>query len=399
MARPKLAIVATHPVQYYAPWFAYLAGNLAIDLRVFYLWDFGVVARKDPGFGIPVEWDVPLLEGYAYEFVRNRSLRPSTETFWGYWNPELPARLRKFGAQAVLLTSYNRASIVQLLLSRSGRSQPLLFRGDSHRLAPRRGIVAEVKRRVVARIFRRFAAALYVGTANKEYFRAHDIPLEKLFHSPHAVDNQRFFSARQAAEAGASAWRRSLGIPESFLVLLYVGKFEKQKRPIDLLRAFQLAQLERVALLFVGDGALEGEMRRLATGGKVFFAPFQNQSAMPRVYAAADLLVLPSESETWGLVVNEAMCMGRPAIVSSRVGCAHDLVVPEETGLVFPAGSIDALVEAIRYAFADEARLRYWGENANRKIRQFGYRQASDGLVTALRSLGLKVRWKPSTRQ
>ena len=141
------------------------------------------------------------------------------------------------------------------------------------------------------------------------------------------------------------------------------------------------------------------EMRRLATGGKVFFAPFQNQSAMPRVYAAADLLVLPSESETWGLVVNEAMCMGRPAIVSSRVGCAHDLVVPEETGLVFPAGSIDALVEAIRYAFADEARLRYWGENANRKIRQFGYRQASDGLVTALRSLGLKVRWKPSTRQ
>ena len=133
MAPAKLAIVATHPVQYYAPWFAYLAGHLDVELRVFYLWDFGVVARNDPRFGVAIAWDLPLLEGYAHEFVPNRSPRPSTEGFLGYWNPDLPRRLLQFNPNAVLLSTYNCASVARLLLSWRGRPEPLLFRGDSDR--------------------------------------------------------------------------------------------------------------------------------------------------------------------------------------------------------------------------------------------------------------------------
>jgi|CXWL01.1.fsa_nt_gi glycosyltransferase involved in cell wall biosynthesis len=395
MPRAKLAIVATHPIQYYAPWFAYLADCLDLDLRVFYLWDFGVVARQDPGFGVAVAWDVPLLEGYSHEFVQNLSPRPGTNGFFGLWNPGLRDRLLQFGAQAVLLTTYNCASVAHLLLRWMGRSEPLLFRGDSHRLVPRSGFGAEAKRRIVAAVFRRFAAALYVGAANRAYFRLHGTPAEKLFYSPHAVDNQRFFSARQAAEADARAWRASLGIPEHSRVILFAGKLDQNKRPLDLLRAFQRAHPDRSALLFVGDGPLQPELRAAAAGvPSVFFAPFQNQSSMPRVHAAANVLVLPSESETWGLVVNEAMCLGRPAIVSSHVGCAHELVLPNETGLVFPAGDVVALGEAIRTALDDEARLRSWGENAARRVREFGYRQATDGLVAALQSVGIPANWK-----
>lgn len=391
MPRAKLAIVATHPVQYYAPWFAYLAEHLDLELRVFYLWDFGVVPQKDPGFGVAIAWDVPLLEGYAHEFVPNRSSRPGTERFSGLWNPALRSRLLQFGPQAVLLTCYNYASIARLLPQWDGGT-PLLFRGDSHRLVPRSGIAAELKSRIVARVFRRFAAMLYVGIANREYFLMHGVPPEKLFRSPHAVDNRRFLDARSAAQAQARDWRGALGIPADFRVILFAGKFERKKKPLDLLRAFQCARLERTALLFVGDGALEGEMRALAAGGPpVFFAPFQNQASMPRVYAAADLLVLPSQGagETWGLAVNEAMCLGRPAIVSNHVGCAQDLVLPDETGLVFPAGNVEVLAEALQRALADPARLRTWGENANRRVRQFGYRQATDGLVAALLSVGV----------
>ena len=394
-ARARLAVVATHPIQYYAPWFAYLASALDVELRVFYLWDFGVAARKDPRFEVAIAWDVPLLEGYAHEFVPNRSPRPSTEGFLGYWNPGLLRRLTAFAPGAVLLTTYNNASIARLLLGWRGRPEPLLFRGDSHRLEPRAGLLAEAKRRVVAAVFRRFAAALYVGGANRDYFRLHGMRDDKLFYAPHAVDNARFTGARAAAEAAAGAWRASLGVPSDHRLILYAGKFEAQKRPLDLLRAFQLARPARTALLFVGAGSLEGELRGRAAGGApVFFAPFQNQSLMPRVYAAADVVVLPSERETWGMVVNEAMCMGLPAIVSSHVGCARELVVPQETGLVFQAGSVEALRDALIEAFGGEGPRHRWGESARRRVAGYSYRETTAGLQAALQSVGVRATWR-----
>src|SRR5262249_5607505 len=150
-------------------------------------------------------------------------------------------------------------------------------------------------------------------------------------------------------------------------LILFAGKYEEKKRPLDLLRAFTDARLEGVSLLFVGSGELEEELRANAAGRRnIYFAAFQNQSRMPTVYAACDLFVLPSygPSETWGLAVNEAMCMGRAVVVSDHVGCARDLVLPGETGLVFRAGDVNALAQSLRSAFSDPARLKLWGERA-----------------------------------
>lgn len=384
---PKLAIVATHPIQYYAPWFSRLAANPGLEVRVFYLWDFGVAGHVDRGFQIPVTWDVPLLEGYEHEFVENRSTDPGTATFAGLWNPGLPQRLRSWQPDAVLLTAYNYASIGYLLSRWSARDAPLLFRGDSHRLLPRTGFLEIVKRRLIAAIFRRFAAVLYVGSANREYFSLHGVVPERMFHSPHAVDNERFFAASAVAEATAPAWKRSLGIPEGHRVVLFAGKLEEKKRPLDLLHAFLDARLERVALLYVGSGRMESELRAAAAGSaNVFFSPFRNQSLMPETYAACDLFVLPSygPAETWGLAVNEAMCMGRPVIASDHVGCARDLVVAGETGLIFPAGDIEALRDALGEALRNPA-LKSWGDAARLRIRSFSYEAATSGLLSALR--------------
>jgi len=383
----RLAIVTTHPIQYYAPWFRHLAARPGLELKVWYLWDFGVREREDKGFRQTIRWDVPLLDGYLWEFVPNRSRRPGTDHFWGIDNPELVPRLRDFAPDAILCLGYNYASFARLLLRWDRRQSPLLLRGDSHRLVPRHGFRAWLKRQVVKAVFRRFGAFLYVGGANRDYLRCHGVPEERLFFSPHAVDNDRFMAEGELARRDAEAWKRELGIPDGRRVVLFVGKFEEKKRPQDLLAAFARAGLADAALLFVGAGALEAELREKAVGvPNVYFAGFRNQSLMPCTYAAADVVVLPSygSSETWGLCINEAMCLGKPVIVSSHVGCAQDLVCPGHNGWVFDAGQVESLAACLRDAWSDPDRLRRWGQASVQQVRNYSYERATQGLEAAL---------------
>jgi glycosyltransferase involved in cell wall biosynthesis len=383
----RLAIVTTHPIQYYAPWFRHLADRPGLDVRVYYLWDFGVSDQLDRGFGQTLRWDVPLLEGYDHEIVPNRSRDPGTHHFRGIDNPDLIRRLRTQNPHTVLCLGYNFATFFKLMMRWPTRRSPLLLRGDSHRLVPQRGLKSWMKRQAVTALFRRFSAFLYVGAANRDYLRLHGVPEDRLFFSPHAIDNERFLGAAEQARTQANDWKLELGIPPEKLVILFAGKFEDKKRPQDLLTAFAAARLPNAALLFVGAGSLERSLRDASTGvPNVYFAGFQNQSLMPRTYAAGDLLVLPSlgGGETWGLCVNEAMCMGKPALVSSHVGCGADLVHPGETGWVFPAGRVDSLTGALREACSDRQRLQQIGQSARRHVQKYDYQEATRGLEAAL---------------
>lgn len=385
----RLAVITSHPVQYYAPWFRHIAADGRIALRIFYLWDFGVRARPDPGFKDNIVWDIPILEGYAHEFVPNEARRPGMEHFGGLRNPALRPRVSAWQPDAALLIGYSYASMLDFLL-RAG-PLPLIFRGDSHRLAGEAaGWKESVKHRIRRFVFSRFRAFLPVGQANAEYFLANGVPREKLFFAPHCVENERFL-AQATADAGRQ-WRRQWNIPADDRVVLFAGKFENKKRPEDLLEAFRRLSPERCHLVLVGSGA-EGASLRSRTrdsSGTVHFVPFQNQSAMPAVYAASDVLVLPSFGnwETWGLAVNEAMACGVPAIVSSHVGCGPDLVRPGETGWIFPAGETGALEECLRDALSDDARRREIGKQAQRLVLQeYNYPRASSALYDAMDSV------------
>jgi glycosyltransferase involved in cell wall biosynthesis len=383
----KLAIIISHPIQYYAPWFRYLANYLNWDLKVFYLWNFGITQQIDQGFKTSICWDLPLLEGYNFEFVLNVSRHPGTHHFWGLNNPSLLARVSVYQPNVVLLMNYRYASCAQFLLRWNCTQAPLLFRGDSHRLIPSMGLKNEVKRQLIKKIFQRFAGCLYVGQANYQYFQYHGVPADRLFFSPHAVENERFMGQSVAGQADAIAWKQELGIPANHLVILFTGKFEPKKRPLDLLKAFLQANLSKVSLLFVGSGSLEQSLKATAAGhAHIYFAPFQNQTLMPRTYAAADLVVLPSygSQETWGLVVNEAMCLARPIIVSNQVGCAQDLVHPYQNGLTFTAGDIDALTHSLQEACSNRERLRQWGQASLVRVSSYSYAQSTQGLRQAL---------------
>lgn len=384
-AMKKLAIITSHPIQYYAPWFRYLTAHSELRIRVFYLWDFGVHKQIDPGFQQAIEWDIPLLEGYEFEFVPNISDRPGTQNFWGLRNPSLIPQVRQYQPDAVLLMNYNYASLYHFLWY--WRDSPILFRGDSHRLMLDRGLQPWLKQRWISQIFRRFAACLYVGQANYQYFRSHGVPKDRLFFSPHAIDNDRFFNQATPAATQANAWKQELGIPANHAVILFAGKLIPKKRPMDLLQAFLQAKLSNVSLLFVGQGELEGALRsQAASHPHIYFAPFQNQSQMPRAYAIADLVVLPSygSSETWGLAINEAMCLAKPVLVSDHVGCAADLVRPHQNGLIFPAGDVSALVESLQIAFADRDRLVTWGQTSQDLINHYSYAKTTRGLCKAM---------------
>ncbi len=386
----KLAIITSHPIQYYAPWFRYLANSKDLAIKVFYLWNFGVTKQVDVGFQQALEWDIPLLTGYDYEFVPNVSSTPGTHHFWGLQNPSLVPLVKAYNPDAVLLMSYNYASLYHFLWNWNTRQTPLLFRGDSHRLLAPTGVKTWLKRQWITQIYRRFAACMYVGKANYDYFRYHGVAEQCLFFSPHAVENDRFLSETESATHQAIAWKQELGIPEHHAVVLFPGKFEPKKRPLDLLHAFLDAHLSNVSLLFVGGGSLELELKALATGhSNIYFAPFQNQTLMPRTYAIADLVVLPSygTGETWGLAINEAMCLARPVIVSTHVGCAHDLIHPYDNGLIFPAGNVPALARSLQEAFSNRERLQQWGEKSRSIVSQYSYTQATQGLIQALNSV------------
>jgi glycosyltransferase involved in cell wall biosynthesis len=389
----RLAIVSTHPIQYYAPLFRQLAAVPGLTVKAFYLWDFGVKERHDPGFNRPLRWDIDLLEGYEHEFVPNRSQDPGTHHFRGIDNPDVTERVARFGPDVVLLIGYYYPSFLRLLRSPRLVGCKFLLRGDSHRLVGRRGVKAAVKRLLLRLLFRRFAGFLYVGGANRRYYVEHGVPDTKLFFSPHAVDNDRFIAARPAAEREALEWRRELGIPEGHRVMLFAGKFVPKKRPLDLIHAFRQAQVANATLLLVGSGPLEPEVRRLAAGlPNVRVAPFQNQRAMPRTLAAGDVIVLPSfgEEETWGLVINEAMCLARPVMVSDHCGCAEDLIEPGRNGWIFPAGDVMALAHKLREAAAPEVDLQRMGACGARTVERYHYREAVVGILSCLAKLGLE---------
>ena len=392
MRTPRLAVVTTHPVQYYAPLFRQLAERGEVEPHVFYGWAGAAgTAALDHGFGASFAWDVPLLDGYAHTFVENVADDPGTHHFGGIDAPGLVPAVRAWGADAVLVVGWNYKAHLQALRAFSGQT-PVLFRGDSTLVDEQTGLRGRARaaaRRLALRwVYGHVDHALYVGQHNRAYFRAHGLSERQLSWAPHAVDNDRFAEPGGDPEAEARDWRRSLGVADDARAAVFVGKLETKKAPDVLLDAFLGGRSGLDHLVFCGTGPMEDSLRAAASGrADVHFLGFQNQSRMPVAYRLGDVLALPSRGpgETWGLAVNEAMACGRPAVVSDRVGCAPDLVTPE-TGRVVPAGDARALAAALAEVAAPGAAERM-GAAAREHVAGWTLGEAAARIAHAARSL------------
>lgn len=349
----RIAFIVSHPIQYYAPLHQLLAQLDGVQVKVFFTWHDGSSAVQDAGFKRAVAWDIPLTHGYDFEMVPNVATRPGTHHFFGLRNPTLVDRVLAWQPDVVHITGWAWASHLWALRAFHRLGIPTLFRGDSHLLdAVRHGPRWWLKKWVLSRVFSWASGCLYVGQANRAYYEAFGVPASRLHYCPHSIDVQRFAEPAAQYEQEAAVWRQGLAIKEDAFVLLFAGKFEPIKQPLQLMQAFNDAAPENAMLIMLGDGELKPQIASLAVAHPTRFRllPFQNQSKMPVVYRLGDWFVLPSACETWGLAVNEALACGRQVLISDRVGCAADVVSPaaDTCGTVFQSDEPASLRDAIR---------------------------------------------------
>jgi glycosyltransferase involved in cell wall biosynthesis len=347
----RLAIVASHPIQYQAPLFRELSRR--VELRVFFVHRATPVDQANAGFGVNFDWDLDLLSGYQYSFLPNVSKRPSLDRFTGCDTPDIGKRFAEGHFDAVLVMGWHLKSFVQALVAAKRLGMPVLVRGDSHLGTPRSVFKKAAKAFAYPIFLRSFDAALYVGERSQAYWRHYGYPFARQFFSPHCVDAEWF--ARRATTEARMALRARLGLDSNAKVALFAGKLLPIKRPLDLVAsAAQLRQKRgELAILVAGSGPLQDEMaaRARLEGVVLHHLGFCNQSEMPAAYAAADVLVLTSASETWGIVANEALACGRPIVVSDAVGCAPDLAWDGTAGRVFAVADVGALSAVLSEVF------------------------------------------------
>lgn len=385
----RLAILASHPIQYFTPVYRRLAAVPGLSVEVWYCRDFGARAAYDRQFDRVIQWDVDQLGGYNHRFLFNAS--PISDTF----NPlhainpgALPRMLGGFDALWVngYLYPSNYLAAIGAKMTRTRVLMRSELRADVRR---DRGVRQSIRDTVIRRWVAMSDALLYIGRRNREAYLSYGADENKLFFTPYSVDVEEI--ATVARTADRAALRRVWGIPNGNTVLLFAGKLTPRKHPEAMLRlAAECGESVHVAL--VGSGPLEQQLRddvMRAGSSNVSFLGFVNQSRIAEVYALADIFVMPSEDEPWGLALNEAMAAGLAPVVCSDVGASPDLIREGETGFTFENGDWNAMTELVRRLVSDVDARTTIGAAARAMSNGYSYGATTNGVVNALTSLGV----------
>ena len=346
----RLAIVTSHPIQYYAPWFKHLSSLL--DLHVFYMFESKEQGLEDNEFGVSFNWDIDLLEGYKYTFLKNVSKYPSVNKFNGCDVPSLKKEIKAGGFDSVLVLGWYLKGFWQAIVTCKLNKIPVIVRGDSKLEINDSFFKRSIKKVIYPIMLRSFDMCLYVGHRNKEYLKHYGVPEKKLNFCPHFI-NQDFFK-KTTVNFSKNEVIKKLNLSLTSKKILFVGKLIDKKRPLDILKSLKLIPKDdfEIELLIVGSGYLEVEMKeycKINNENRVHFLGFKNQTELPSIYKVSDVLILPSSvNETWGLVVNESFSVLTPAIVSDEVGCGSDLIEQGINGEIFKTGDIENLALKIK---------------------------------------------------
>ncbi|MDQ6756572.1 MAG: glycosyltransferase family 4 protein, partial [Bacteroidota bacterium] len=345
----RLAIITTHPIQYNAPLFSMLQKRGNIAVKVFYTWGDTVLQKKyDPGFSKAIEWDIPLLEGYEYEFLENSAKEKGSHHYKGIVNNDIIKKVESWRADAVLVYGWKFHSHLRVMRHFKNKI-PVWFRGDSILLNEKKNIKSFFKNFLLKWVYRHIDIAFYTGTNNKIYFEKNGLKHSQLIKAFHAVDNTRFYNIANRYSDGALTIRNELGIKRKDFVFLFAGKLIPTKDIGNLIKAFKEIAKENVHLIIVGNGPEENKLKNNFGHSKnLHFLDFQNQAMMPVIYQLCDVFILPSIGETWGLSINEAMAAGKAILASDQCGGAIDLVLDGENGYIFKAGDIDDLIFSMK---------------------------------------------------
>ncbi len=390
----RLLVITSHPIQYNAPLFSYLEKHSNYSIRVFYT--LGGISNSivDCGFGVNENWNIDLLGGYQHEFIENTASRPSSLSYWGIKNPSLIEKIRIYNPDGIIVYGWKHQSHFSVLKNFHGKI-PIIFRGDSTTLDDSPGFSLRTYFRFIFLqwIYRNVNYVLSPGSASDKYFIKSGLRQNQIIRAEHAIDNERFMNLTKIEEKQLLDLLSSLSIKTNEIIFLFAGKFIHKKNPLLLIDAFtQLRQQnDNVRLLLVGNGILENKIKErisqlpMAIATSITLLPFQDQRQMKLLYRVANVFVLPSKSETWGLSVNEALACGTPVIVSDKCGSSKDLVKHEENGLVFKSDDSQDLIQKMEMMCNDEF-LKRLAAKATDSLEKYTYQS----FKTALDQLFLK---------
>ncbi len=369
----RLAIITSHPIQYYAPVFKLLHQQKKLDVKVFYTLGESGKNQYDPGFNQKISWDIPLLEGYDFQFQTNTAKKPGSDHFRGIINPNLIHEIEAWKADAILVYGWAYQAHLKAIWYFKNKI-PVYFRGDSTLLNKKNSLKNSIKKLLLNWVYRHTDHAFYVGKNSKAYFEKFGLKNDQLTFAPHAIDNERF---AKDYTIKALALRQKISVKPEEILILFAGKLEPVKNPDLLLNVFEKLNQPNAHLLFVGNGPLEKQLKAkkelLKTASQIHFIDFQNQSAMPGIYQSCDLFCLPSKSETWGLAVNEAMACGKAVLVSDQVGCSVDLVFEEKNGAVFQSENELDLVQKLQRLIQHKTLLAQFGASSFNIIQPWNF--------------------------
>ena len=377
----RLAVISLVPTPYREPLYRDLSRTPEWTTRIFYM------QAQDSVRG----WSA--LRS-SYDAVQLRCLTPEAlypVPVIGVLNPGLIGRLHQFDPDCLLIHGYSYWPQMQAIrwAIRSGKPYLLCADSNAEKLGAK-GPVAMLKTVWLRHCCGHAAGVLSIGSSNEAFWSHYGVGAERQFRSPLAVDNDFFASEAEGHRPQKTKLRQDFGLPDGRL-LLYVGRLAPEKNLEDLLRALAVCAHDgRFGLALVGDGPSRPRITRLIEKlslRNVFQFGFQGQSQLPKFYAMADALILPSRYEQWGLVVNEAMASGLPVLLSRRVGCAADLLEEGGNGFSFDPRDVASIAACLkRFSQTGDEELLRMGARSSQLIRRWSYREALAGILRALQA-------------
>ena len=389
--KPSIIYFLSHPIQYISPLLQELSKETNLD--VYYYSDISIKGGVDKGFGKNIVWDLPLLQGYKSSFLKNLSKSGSMDCRFGdAINPGVWKVMLNSKSKVVLINSWTYGSDLFVIFTAWIFGKKVWLRAENplNQELLKKGWKQKIKYYFLKFfVFKFFISKfLFIGSENKKFFQNYGILETNLICTPYAVDNNKFKVEFEKYKIDKASLKNELGIHSTNKVILFSGKYIDKKRPLDLLKAFELLKNKDLTLVFMGDGPLRKEMEKFVFENKlenVVLTGFINQSNISKYYSIADVFVMCSGiGETWGLSVNEAMNFKLPLILSTTTGSSFDLVKHGQNGFVFKEGDIFGLCNYLELAFSKDFNLTKAGEMSNGIIDEFTIQKIVKNITQAL---------------
>ncbi len=378
----KVGYLISHPIQYQVPLYQYINKKSNFDFEVFFLSDFSIKKHLDLEFKQKFKWGINLTKGYNYKVLKS--------LFFNKINSYSPLKLNFINIlkdpnlKFIIIHGWGNFSNIFFIIQAKFFKKKILLRGESSDHFQNSIIFKKIVRELFLRfLFKLIDGFLYIGENNYEFYLKRKVPKNKLFAAPYCVDNNYFNNINKKKI-------------DQKIKILFVGKFIDRKRVMDLLKAINIIYKKEtffskeVQVDIIGSGKNENNLKNYKIENNLInvnFLGFKNQIQIKEYYIQSDILVITSENEPWGLVVNEAMAASCAIIASDGVGCARDLVKDGINGYVFPTGNITELAHKIIYLTKNKNIIKKYQANSLNLISQYSFQNVLNGINEAIHIL------------